>query len=273
VRLHFANSAFIKAPGRLIDRDGSWFQSCQLRVRYGILDHPGFGPVLIDTGYSRHLFTGTRSFGLRAYAGVFNPAIEQEGEIAVVLQRLGYSVEDVRKIVITHFHVDHVSALRSLPNAQIITDRQTLMIILGQSGFANMRHGIFPELLPDDMLHRVTDIAECRVADAPLTLGAGRDLLGDGTVIAVDLPGHAAGHFGLCFPWLDPVLLYACDVQWVQAAFDKPLPLLGRMAAYDVGAAIRSGREVAEFRNAGGQVVLCHDPILTSFDLEQPADV
>jgi glyoxylase-like metal-dependent hydrolase (beta-lactamase superfamily II) len=273
VKLHFANSAFIKAPERLIDRDGSWFQTRQLRVRYGILEHPGFGPVLIDTGYSSHLFTGARSFGLRAYAAMFNPVLEQEGEIAAVLRRLGYSVEDVRKIVVTHFHADHVSALRSLPKAQIIADRQTLTTILGQSGFANMRHGIFPELLPDDVLHRVTDVAECRVSDAPLDLGAGRDLLGDGTVIAVDLPGHAAGHFGLCFPWLDPVLLYACDVQWMQTALDKALPLLGRMAAHDAGAAVRSSRKVAEFRNAGGQVVLCHDPVLTSFDLEQPADV
>ena len=136
-----------------------------------------------------------------------------------------------------------------------------------------MRHGVFPELLPDNVLKRVTDISECRVLDAPLALGAGRDVLGDGTVMAINLPGHASGHFGLCFPWLDPVLLYACDVQWMQDALDKPLPVLGRMVSQDAPAAVRSGHKVAEFQNAGGRVVLCHDPALTSFDLEMHADV
>ncbi|WP_299664099.1 MBL fold metallo-hydrolase [uncultured Ruegeria sp.] len=271
MKLHFANSAFISAPERAVQPGGRWRTSLGLRVRYGILVHPRHGPVLIDTGYSEDIFEGPRSFGLRAYAAAFGPVLAQDGQTEVVLNQLGFAASDVSKIIITHFHADHVSALRRFPQAEIITDLSTLTTILNRGGFTNLRHGIFPELLPHDLLHRVVDIAKSPIARAPLTLGIGRDLFEDGSVIAIDLPGHAEGHFGLCFPQLDPVLLYACDVQWVQAALAMPrqLPLLGRIVSQNKRDALRSSRKVAEFQRAGGTALLCHDPALTPFDLEQ----
>ena len=45
----FANSAWVKAPEKLILRGGRWKQR-YLRVRYGFFIHPTVGPILIDTG-------------------------------------------------------------------------------------------------------------------------------------------------------------------------------------------------------------------------------
>lgn len=269
MKLHFANSALIKSPERAIFRGGSWRNQQRLRVRYGVFEHPDHGPILIDTGYSRH--APSPSLGMRLYTAMLGPDLQLDGDIDAVLGRFGYERTDVRIIVVTHFHADHIAALSCFPQARILADHRSLRAIQSRGALGNLRHGVFAELLPDDTATRLTDIATLPQVTAPLNLQTGRDLLGDGSMLAIDLPGHAEGHFGLCFPWLDPVLLYACDVQWSLAALDDPraLPLLGRLISHNKEAALRSTQTIATFRDQGGQVMLCHDPALTSYDLAQ----
>ena len=49
----FVNSATVRAPERLMRRGGRW-QGLDLQVRYGLFLSETAGPVLIDTGYTRH---------------------------------------------------------------------------------------------------------------------------------------------------------------------------------------------------------------------------
>ncbi len=276
MKLHFANSAFINTPERAVLRGGRWRKKLRLRVRYGILENPRFGPVLIDTGYSADVADAPhRSFALRTYSSALKPRLLKDGDLGAVLARLGYKHADISRIVITHFHADHVSALRNFPKADVIAHGAALTDILGRGHFANLRHGIFTELLPENLPDRIIDVATLPKISAPLNLGVGQDLFGDGQVIAIDLPGHAAGHLGLCFPEIDPVMLYACDVQWINRALSVPQtpPLLSRFVSDDWRAARRSSIRVAEFSEAGGRVVLCHDPDLSPYDLDQAEDV
>ncbi len=275
MKLHFANSALVKAPKRVLLPHSRWSETVHLQVRYGILEHPRFGPVLIDTGYDRHVTNEPgRSLGLRAYNAMIRPALRKGGSLRNTLSSLGYELADVRKIIVTHFHADHVSALRCFPEAEIITQKTTLLKILDRCSISNLHRGIFPELLPEDITPRTTDIVKRPVQKAPLNLGDGHDVLGDGSVIAVNLPGHAEGHFGLCFPGFSPALLYGCDVQWMQAALSKSqqLPLLGRLVLDEKRAARGSSQMVSSFRDAGGEVVLCHDPDPTPYDLKCSED-
>ena len=81
------------------------------------------------------------------------------------------------------------------------------------------------------------------------------------------------GHFGLCFAGLAVPLLYAVDVQWCAAA----LPEAGRpgfpasLIADDTSALADSSRRVLAFRQAGGEVLLCHDPAASAYDLPEAA--
>jgi glyoxylase-like metal-dependent hydrolase (beta-lactamase superfamily II) len=99
-------------------------------------------------------------------------------------------------------------------------------------------------------------------------LPPGRDLFGDGTVIAVDLPGHADGHFGLAFPMASRPFLYGVDAQWLGAALDpaRSPHWPARLIAEAPSALAPSTALLQQFRDAGGDVLLCHDPAAHRLD-------
>jgi glyoxylase-like metal-dependent hydrolase (beta-lactamase superfamily II) len=92
--------------------------------------------------------------------------------------------------------------------------------------------------------------------------GTGHDIFGDGSAVAVDLPGHMAGHFGLFFGKRERPLLYAADADWTLP------PLLSgrepnwpaRLVVHDREAARRSGELVRAATAWGADVLLAHDP-------------
>lgn len=267
MRLVFANSAAVRAPERLV-RKGGGFALQDFPVRYGILHHPGMGLVLVDTGYSPRVTAGQRSLSLRLYNAVLRPKLLGEGAPAAVLGAMGATLADVKAIILTHFHADHVAALDQFPQARIITSGRQYAEIRRRNAAQNLRHGIFPELLPADLGERLIDLEGMAWRDAPLGLGAGRDIFGDGRVLAIDLPGHAEGHIGLCFPERVVPFLYAVDVQWVEAALTPGVApgLPASLVATDPRAAIESTARVDAFRKRGGEVLLCHDPMPSAYD-------
>lgn len=267
----FANSATVRARESLILRGGR-HKPVELRVRFGLMDHPRIGPVLIDTGYTRQTVEGARSLALRAYARALRPHLNEAGQPSAVLSRRGVSPEDVACIILTHFHADHISGLRQFPNARIMACDKTFAAISRRGAWANIRHGIFPELLPDDFATRLTGFSTLPRSEVTLPGGqpAAVDVFGDGSVLTVDLPGHAEGHVGLFFPSLEMPLLYATDTQWMLEALDhgRAPGLPASVIADDVSAGLKSTRAVRAFRDAGWHVMLCHDPAQQLYDLE-----
>lgn len=268
----FANSAFVCAPERFVLRGGRW-QSVRLKVRYGVFRHPAAGLVLMDTGYGPNVTQGGRSLPLRLNNAVLGPQLVANGAPKAVLERLGASPADVKAIIVSHFHADHVSNLDLFPQARIFAKAQALERIRQKSGWQNLRHGFFEELLPAGLETRLIDLGSLALRDAPLGLGMGRDLFSDGSVLAIDLPGHAEEHIGLCFPRLPRPLLYAVDVQWLLAALaeEKRPGLPASLIAQNSRAAAQSAQRVLAFRAAGGDVLLCHDPNDSPFDLGEGA--
>lgn len=258
----FANSAWVSAPEWAV-LGGGGLRKRRLQVRYGVLDHPRVGPVLIDTGYTEHTtLAPNRSVALRTYNRLLRPRLNPAGQ----LERLGLSPGDVRAVIVTHFHVDHVSGLRAFPNARFLASGPVWARISAKSHWQNLRHGVFAELLPDDFSARMDPIEKARQVTAP-GLPKSYDLFGDGRVLALPLPGHADGHFGVYFRDCD--LLYATDTQWLAAALPeakRPF-LLPRLVSDDVEAGRRSSELVARFQAGGGKVLMCHDDAPSDFDL------
>ena len=65
------------------------------------------------------------------------------------------------------------------------------------SSMAALRHGIFKELIPPDIEQRLLPLEELKRLPTGTVLGEGYDLFGDASYLAVPLPGHAFGHFGI----------------------------------------------------------------------------
>lgn len=258
----FINSAIVRVPERVVLRGGSWGR-IGVGVRYGMLVHPEHGPVLIDTGYGpRVTCGGQRSLALKLYNTVLRPQLVENDLPLVALQRAGHTAGDVRRMIVTHFHADHVAALREFPKASFIASAAAWEAIVRMRGAQRLHSGIFSELLPPDFASRLLPIEMLAERPAPYGLGTGRDIWGDGSCLSIDLPGHAIGHFGLLWAEYDPPLLYATDTTWLSNALDDRLPGgIARIVYADAAAMRKSAEMVAAFRRAGGRVVLCHDRV------------
>lgn len=172
------------------------------RVRFpalvGLIRHPG-GVVLVDTGYAPRVLEAM-SRGLdRVYGGLLPVRLAPGEEAVAQLAAQGITAGDVTHVVLTHLHADHVGGLRDFPRARVVVARRAVEEAARVRGFGRLRRGLVPALLPDDVADRVLDPLDLPMADdaelAPLT-GA-RDLVGDGSVLVVPLPGHATGHLGV----------------------------------------------------------------------------
>lgn len=269
MKVVFANSAWVSAAERLILRGGSW-RSVRLRVRYGLIIHPLAGPVLIDTGYTPKATSDTgRGAALRLYGAVLKPQLNADEQPQPVLERFGLTTQDVRTVIVTHFHADHIAGLSQFPNARFIASDAAWFRLKARTAWQNLHHGVFTELFPADFESRLDGLStKARIAprgDIP----GGADLFGDGSIVAVDLPGHADGQFGLLFAQMERPLLYAVDAQWLIAALmlNRTPGFPARLLAEDFAAIEPTSEMLRRFVAAGGEVMFCHDPEPTPYDL------
>ena len=264
----FPTGAVVKARERLVLKGGGWGR-LDIPIRYGLWQHARFGPVLIDTGYSSRVTSDAkRGVGLKLYNALLRPQLIEVNAPLRRLSALGFGPGDVTRIVLTHFHADHVAGLHDFPDAHILASADAFATLSRMSRLQQLHNVYYPELLPADFAGRLLPIEDCPPAELPYGLGHGFDLFRDGSLLAVPLPGHALGHFGLLWP--EQALLYAVDAQWLlRAIMERRLPTGPARLTYASEAAVTASCEkVRAFALAGGRVVLCHDP--EPVDLAQP---
>lgn len=269
MRFHFANSAIVPARGNLVCA-GAGRSRISLNVRYGIIEHPGLGPILVDAGYAPRVLSGPgRSLPLRAYGAALGAKIIPEGHPEGVLERLGYSLGDVRHIFLTHLHADHLGYLDLFPEAALHTGRTSADLLESRPGLSGLGKGIFRELLPDPKKHDLHVFDEEAPVQLPQGLEGGYDIFADQSCIAVPLPGHAAGHYGLFFPHLEDPLLYAVDAAWSRTALlqNRAPGWPASLVAADQRAEQESAARLRHFCARGGTVALCHEAGRTPYDI------
>jgi glyoxylase-like metal-dependent hydrolase (beta-lactamase superfamily II) len=257
--LSFPVSATVRAPGRFVD-GAAPPGKVTFPVRYGLLLHPRHGAVLVDTGYSRELWA-LSGFQAAAYRRLLSPTLRAEGDVDAVLGRAGVGREDVRHMIVTHLHPDHVSALARFSRSRIHLGRAALAQWSAPPSILDASHGLLRGLLPGP--GSIDAVAFENSPRVPLPWGGhGHDLFGDGSVVSVALPGHMSGHAGILFDREGDPLLYAVDVSWTRAGYraggHPPYP--ARLAVADLASARESADAVRRAEEAGIRVALCHDP-------------
>lgn len=159
-----------------------------------VVEHPRFGVTLLDAGYSRHFHEHTRRFPFNLYAKVTPVTCGPGDEVKGQLARLG--VPKVDRIVLSHFHGDHIAGVRDFDDADVIVHGDAWRDARSRTGINAVRKGFVPGLLPDGFGDRVFCLD--RFSDPGFgPFARAHDLFGDRSVLLVELPGHAAGQIGM----------------------------------------------------------------------------
>jgi glyoxylase-like metal-dependent hydrolase (beta-lactamase superfamily II) len=211
---------------------GGGLNSVTFPAIVGLIRHPSEGWILFDTGYDPAFLAATEPFPERLYR-LATPMTLGPGEsVAEQLAARGLTTADIAWVVISHFHGDHVAGLHAFPSARIACAKAGLESIRCGSRFSRIRRGLLAALVPADADARIvpfeTMARTALSADfAPLMEAA--DILGDGSLLAIELPGHCPGHWGLAVRGDDDRLhLLAGDAAWSSRAIreNRPPPSL-----------------------------------------------
>ena len=240
--VHFLQAGHCRHPEAMTLRGGV-LASTVFPSLVGLLIHPSEGPALFDTGYDPAFIEATRPFPQRLYRWLTPPTISAETSVSAQLGRFGLEPDDVRWVVLSHFHGDHAAGLHAFKRARIACSRRGLDAARAGGAARALTGGVLRALIPQDIDERVVffeDRPAVALPGACRPFEQGADLLGDGSLLAVELPGHCPGHWGLVARGQDDGLHFlTADASWSSQAIreNRPPPrlttaFLGRTTAY-----------------------------------------
>jgi N-acyl homoserine lactone hydrolase len=156
-----------------------------------LIDHPKSGLILVDTGINGEQ---ARKHG-RYYKGVMHYVLDEdeyllteEQELPAQVERLGYRSEDIRTVILTHFHEDHVGGLRYVPEAKVAASQAEWQAL-------KMKAFGFVPIVYRPSISAVKVWEPVSFTSGPFhSFDTSQDLLGDGSVILLPTPGHDPGH-------------------------------------------------------------------------------
>jgi len=203
-------------------------ETCQFPSLFAVIEHPTEGILLYDTGYSEHFFAATRRYPYRLYAQVTPVFLNPEETALAQLKERGISANEVKYILVSHFHGDHVTGLRDFPKAQFVCLRQGYEQVRLLKGISATRKGFLPALMPDDFERRALLIdredSPLRIAPIP-PFAYSYDLFGDGSIVLIPLEGHFCGQLGALIQTTQGPLFLIADACWLREGYlEQRLP-------------------------------------------------
>ncbi|MCC3863747.1 N-acyl homoserine lactonase family protein [Terrisporobacter petrolearius] len=152
-----------------------------------LIDHPDHGLMMVDAainweqanehdGFYNHNYMVSRLLTVKD-----EYRLTTEQELQVQVEKLGYKLEDIKTVFMTHSHDDHAGGLRNLPNAQAVISKEDW-----EKGTS-----IYPYsfgLVKENLKLFTYDSGKFKSFSKSL------DYFGDGSVILLPTPGHSPGH-------------------------------------------------------------------------------
>jgi len=216
-------SGYCTANNKIVNPKAA-FKSTRFYAVWALLKHPNFGNMLFDCGYNELFYAETQSFPEILYR-FSTPVYMQDRDTAKsIIDKNGLKPEDIDYIIISHFHADHICALRDFPNARFICNQSSLEEYRTLSRFSAVKKGILKKLIPtnfEDRLMILQDIATLYI-DAVSGLTFYR-IFDQDTFQLMELPGHAKGMLGIQVDLPNKKIIYATDAAWSKGAFVKSI--------------------------------------------------
>ena len=192
---------------------------------YALILHPRKGYILFDTGYTTRFFDATNSYPNKIYANKTKVVIEKKNEVKSQLESIGILAKEIKHIIISHFHADHIGGLKDFVNAKIYCSKKSYKQVKSINNFFAFSKGILKDLIPKNIEKRLAFIEDIATQKEDEIFKKKYDLFNDNTIIAYDLPGHAKGQVGILLETLKNKYFLIADSCWnIQAIKEDKLP-------------------------------------------------
>jgi N-acyl homoserine lactone hydrolase len=210
------------------------------------------GVIVVDTGQGAHLLETRASYHPFArWEVVFR--IDREDEIGPQLRALGIGPRDVKKVVLTHLHMDHDGGLAHFPSSEILVASGELRTA---SGWAGRIRGYLPNRWPSWF-----DPTALELAAEPFgPFVRSRRLTHAGDIVAVATPGHTADHVSVLVHQEDGTTHFLAG----DTSYNETLMLAGRVDGVSADERISSATldSIRGFAQVHPTVYLpTHDPL------------
>jgi glyoxylase-like metal-dependent hydrolase (beta-lactamase superfamily II) len=186
-----------------------------------LVEHPGAGPILVDTGFHGSVAANpAANLGRLARFTFKDIEMQPEQAVAAQLREKGIQPSSVAAVVMTHLHLDHASAIADFPQSTFVFSTAEWNAATTQGQF----HGYVKRQFDHAFDYRTLDFDG---PDAAGFTGFGRtfDLLGDGSIRLVFTPGHTLGHLSVVLRLKGREILVAGDAMYMTRTLtDHHLP-------------------------------------------------
>lgn len=183
--------------------------------------------------------------------------LEPAHEIGAQLAALGFVPADVRWVVLSHLHTDHVGGLEPFRGAEILVGRTEWM---RAQRIAGRLRGYVPQHWPDGAQPRLLDLRTDGFGPFPGSF----DLALDGSLVIVATPGHTPGHASLLVRGVQRDVLLGGDLAHSKEDLREQAPAVARWCAENavdyVGAHDWQANELLRTRGAPGREILAASP-------------
>jgi glyoxylase-like metal-dependent hydrolase (beta-lactamase superfamily II) len=216
-------------------------------VNMWVIDHPK-GLVVFDTG--NHVAVSDGSCKKHWVAGLcdfLKPNQKREDVIDAQLKKLGYSTDQVKAVVTSHAHLDHIGNIKLFPKAVHVIQKKELYQAWWPEKFQR-EGGAF---VMGDFDGPARDFNY-------LELEGDYDLFGDGSITVLSTPGHTLGHQSVRVKLASgKTLVMAQDAIWVKENIEG-YPAGLNYSVKDYNNSIHRLKMIRDLENA--ELYFGHDP-------------
>jgi glyoxylase-like metal-dependent hydrolase (beta-lactamase superfamily II) len=152
-------------------------------VSMWVIDHPK-GLIVFDTGNNAAISDGgCKQYWVPANCDGLKPSQKRDDVIDRQLAKLGFSTDQVKIVITSHSHLDHIGNIKLFPKATHVIQKKELYQAWWPEKFQR-GGGVF---VMGDFDGPARDFNY-------MELEGDYDLFGDGSVMVISTPGHTLGH-------------------------------------------------------------------------------
>lgn len=218
IKIELFASGFCEAHEKVVNPQKG-LKKLRFYAVWALVQVPELGYMMFDTGYSNHFDSATKNFPEILYKFATPVQLKEEEKAIEILRKKGIHHSEIKYIIISHFHADHIAGLKDFPEAKLVCTKEAFQQTQNLKGISAVSKGIIHKLIPNDIKERVVFIEDI----SSQTINAFGITEFNWTIIPhfklLLLPGHAKGMLG--FYDESSNLLFATDAAWDADCFNE----------------------------------------------------